>query len=59
MIWAFQEVLSRRLQLWALLSLLVGLPLLFSGSPFGRGFGIQAMLWGAIEAAIAKEKLLC
>jgi len=53
MIWAFQEVLSRRLQLWALLSMLAGLPLLFSGSPFWRGFGIQAELWGAFEAAVA------
>lgn len=44
MIWAFQKVLSRRLLLWATFSPLVGLPLLFNGSPFGHGFGIQALL---------------
>jgi hypothetical protein len=53
MIWAFQEVLSRRLRLWALLSLLGGVFLHYSSGLFWRGFGIQALAWGAIEAAIA------
>jgi len=53
MIWAFEEVLSRRLQLWALLSMLGGVCLLYSNDLFWRGFGMQAILWGAIEAAIA------
>ena len=53
MLWDFQAVLSRRLLLWSAISVLIGGVLLLVGTPFWRGFGVQAMLWGAIDAAIA------
>jgi esterase/lipase len=54
MIWDFQEALSRRLLLWAALSIAAGaLMVVLAGSPWWRGFGVQALVWGAIEAAIA------
>ena len=33
--------------------MLIGGVLLLVGTPFWRGFGVQALLWGAIDAAIA------
>lgn len=39
--------------LWGVLSLTAGLVLLIDGNDFWRAFGLQAVLWGAIEAAIA------
>lgn len=53
MIWDFQDVLSRRLLLWSALSIGVGSGLLIFGGPFWRGFGVQALVWGGIDAAIA------
>ncbi len=53
MIWDFQDVLSRRLLLWSALSIIAGSGLLIFGGPFWRGFGVQALAWGAIDAAIA------
>ncbi len=53
MLWDFQAVLSRRLLLWSAFSVLIGGALLLVGTPFWRGFGVQALLWGAIDAAIA------
>jgi carboxylesterase len=53
MLWDFQDVLSRRLLLWSAISMLIGGALLLVGTPFWRGFGLQALLWGAIDAAIA------
>jgi esterase/lipase len=54
MIWDFQEALSRRLLLWAALSIAAGaLMVAFAGSPWWRGFGIQASIWGGVDAAIA------
>jgi pimeloyl-ACP methyl ester carboxylesterase len=52
-IWDFQDSLARRLLLWAALSVVVGLALLMAQDPFLRGFGLQAILWGAIDAGIA------
>ena len=52
-LWDFQAVLSRRLLLWSAFSVLIGGALLLVGTPFWRGFGVQALLWGAIDAAIA------
>ncbi len=54
MIWDYQNVLSRRLLLWSVLSIGAGALLLtFGQSPRWRGFGVQALAWGAIDAAIA------
>ncbi len=53
MIWHFQKILSRRLLIWSTLSVLVGLALWLGGADFWRGFGIQAALWGVIDAVIA------
>lgn len=53
MIWDFQDLLSRRLLLWSTLSVAGGLLLLALGDAFWRGFGVQAVAWGVIDAAIA------
>jgi esterase/lipase len=49
----FQLLLSRRLLLWSALSCAVGAFLVLLGDPFWRGFGVQAVVWGLIDAAIA------
>ena len=51
-IWTLQARISRHLLLWSALSVVVGILLLF-GVPFRRGVGLQALVWGAIDAAIA------
>ena len=54
MIWDFQDMLSRRLLLWSALSIVAGALLIaFAVSPLWRGFGLQALIWGGIDAAIA------
>jgi len=53
MIWDFQDALTRRLLLWSTLSLVAGAILLLAGDAFWRGFGLQAVAWGAIDAGIA------
>lgn len=54
MIWDFQDVLSRRLLLWSALSIITGALLVaFGASAWWHGFGVQALAWGAIDAAIA------
>lgn len=53
MIWDFQDTLSRRLLLWSALSAVAGAALLLTGGDFWRGFGVQALVWGAVDAAIA------
>ena len=51
-IWQYQFILMRRLAWWGVLSFAVGLAL-FSTEPFMRGFGIQAITWGLVNAALA------
>lgn len=51
-IWQYQFILSRRLAWWGVGSFAVGLAL-FSTEPIFRGFGIQAIIWGLIDTAIA------
>ncbi len=51
-IWQYQFIIARRLAWWSMISFSVGLAL-FSAEPFFRGFGIQAIVWGLIDAAIA------
>jgi carboxylesterase len=53
MIWDFSKVISRRLMLWTVLSILIGLGMLLLGNPICRGFGIQALVWGAVDGLIA------
>jgi carboxylesterase len=53
MIWDFQDALTRRLLLWSAASMLAGGALLLFGDSFWRGFGLQALVWGAIDAGIA------
>lgn len=50
--WTLQQRLSRQLLVWSALSVVVGTPLLLS-APFWRGVGLQGLVWGAIDAAIA------
>lgn len=52
-IWTWQEKVARRLLLWSGLSMAAGGLLWWRGSPFWRGFGAQAVGWGAIDALIA------
>ena len=54
MIWDFQDALVRRLLLWSALSIAAGAILLLAAdAPWWRGFGLQAVVWGAIDAGIA------
>lgn len=52
-IWKFESDLTRRLLVWSILSLLSGLYLWSTANEFERGFGIQAIVWGAVDAVIA------
>ncbi len=51
-IWKFESDLTNRLLVWSILSLLSGLYIWFATNEFGRGFGIQLVAWGAVDAAI-------
>jgi carboxylesterase len=58
-VWELYTLISRRLLRWSALSVLTGIALVLVGGtyildlPFLRGFGIQAIAWGLIDAAIA------
>ncbi|WP_228845285.1 DUF6992 family protein [Phototrophicus methaneseepsis] len=51
-IWQFQTLLSRRLQNWAVFSVMTGL-LMRLGNKYWRGVGGQFIVWGLIDEAIA------
>ena len=51
-IWTLQARISRHLILWSTLSIVGGAVLLFA-VPFWRGVGVQGLVWGVIDAAIA------
>ncbi len=51
-IWSLQARISRHLLVWSALSIIGGSFLLFL-APFWRGVGVQGLVWGAIDAAIA------
>ena len=55
--WTLQQRISRHLLIWSALSVLIGTLLLF-GTPFWRGVGLQGLVWGVIDAAIAGFGLL-
>lgn len=52
-IWTFQADLTNRLLAWSALSILVGGYFCFSPNDFLRGFGIQCVAWGLVDAGIA------
>jgi hypothetical protein len=51
-VWQWQERISKRLMMWAGVSMVVGL-LLRRGGKFWRGVGEQFMGWGLVNALIA------
>lgn len=51
-IWQLERRISRQLLPWSALSVTGG-ALLFFAAPFWRGVGVQALVWGVIDAAIA------
>lgn len=51
-IWQFNALVSRRLALWAGLNMLMGTAMLRQRG-FWRGFGVQALAWGAVDAGLA------
>ena len=51
-IWTLQARISRHLILWSTLSIVGGAALFFA-VPFWRGVGVQGLVWGVIDAAIA------
>lgn len=53
MIWRFQRTLSQRLLAWSLLSIAGGAAFWLSGPGYNQGLGVQAVLWGLIDGAIA------
>ena len=55
---SFGRTVSTRLMLWSVLSMAVGALLWRRGSPFWRGFGVQSLGWGAVDAVIAGSGLL-
>lgn len=48
-----QWILSLQLLLWAAGSILLGTLLLVAGSPFLKGIGLQALVWGAVDGILA------
>jgi len=52
MVWDYQHLISRRLLLWSLISIVVS-GLVFGRGDFWRGFAIQALVWAAVDAIIA------
>jgi len=52
-IWERHETVARQLLWWSALSVAVGLALLIPNQSFARGFGLQAIVWGLVDAAIA------
>jgi hypothetical protein len=52
-VWERHETVARQLLWWSALSVAAGLALFLPDKPFLRGFGLQALVWGAIDAAIA------
>lgn len=51
-IWQYQFILARRLAWWSVISFAVGLAF-FSAEALLRGFSIQAIAWGLLDAGIA------
>ena len=54
---SFSRAVSLRLLAWSMLSMVGGALLWRRGAPFWRGFGVQALGWGAIDALLAASGL--
>jgi len=52
-IWDFQTRLTRMLLIWAMPSIGLGFALMALGNDFWQGFGLQAVVWGLVDAGIA------
>lgn len=52
-IWRLEQRIGRQLFGWGVANIAVGSLLLASDTPFLRGLGLQALVWGSINAAIA------
>lgn len=52
-LWQFQIILTRRLGLWSVGSILLGLGMLTFGAPFWNGLAYQFIGWGLIDLLIA------
>lgn len=52
MVWDAQKTIARRLIGWSLICLVLGAILWLNPDPFWRGFGLQALVWGLIDALI-------
>lgn len=57
MIWDFENLLARRLILWAVLCAFIGVGLLLFGSPLYRGAGLTTLTWGVINILLASTIL--
>lgn len=57
MIWDYENLLARRLILWAILCGLFGGCLLLFGEPLLQGIGFSALSWGVIDALLASTIL--
>lgn len=51
-VWQFEYFMARRLVWWAAISFSVGVPLIFM-EPALKGFGLQGIIWGLIDAGLA------
>jgi hypothetical protein len=51
-IWQYYRVITRRLLVWSTISVIAGIVLLVPG-PLWQGVGLEAIVWGVIDAGIA------
>jgi carboxylesterase len=57
LIWDFENLLARRLILWAVLCVFIGAGLLLFGSPLRQGAGLTTLTWGVIDILLASTIL--
>ncbi len=51
--YGYQQQCFLLLLFWGILSIIIGSALQLNSQPFWKQFGIQSLLWGAIDAALA------
>ena len=56
--YGYQQRRFQLLLIWGLLSVIAGSALQLNAQPFWKQFGLQSLLWGAIDAALALFGLL-
>ena len=52
-IWDRARAIARQLGAWAIASIVIGAGLVVGGDPFGGAVGIQFLIWGTVDLAIA------